>query len=114
MTLTRDPGAKASDESLEIVETEASVTIGVRVVPRASRSEIVGLHGRALKIRIASPPVDGAANEELVRMLAKTLRVPRSAVAVASGEASRSKRVRIDLSAREFAQRLGLPSIVPF
>ena len=67
----------------------------MRVVPRASRSEIVGLHDGALKIRIAAPPVEGAANNELVRFLAKKLSVPRSAVTLASEANSRSKTIRI-------------------
>ncbi len=51
----------------------------VRVVPRASKSEIVGEHDGALKVRIASPPVDGAANEELIKVLSKKFGVPKSA-----------------------------------
>jgi len=76
-------------------EDSDGVTFSVRVVPRASRSEIVGLHDGALKIRIAAPPVEGAANNELVRFLAKKLGVPRSAVTLASGANSRSKTIRI-------------------
>jgi len=76
-------------------EDSDGVTFSVRVVPRASRSEIVGLHDGALKIRIAAPPVEGAANNELVRFLAKKLSVPRSAVTLASEANSRSKTIRI-------------------
>ncbi len=60
--------------------------IAVRVVPRASKSEIVGMQEGVLKVRIASPPVDGAANAELVRVLAKHLGVARSTVAIVSGD----------------------------
>jgi uncharacterized protein (TIGR00251 family) len=66
------------------------------VVPRASRTEVAGRHGDAVKIRIKAPPVDGAANEELIRFLAKRLRVPRSAVQLLSGASSRDKRVAIE------------------
>ena len=65
------------------------------VVPRASKTEIVGRHGDAIKIRIKAPPVDGAANEELTRFLAKRFGVPRSAVQLLSGTSSRDKRVAI-------------------
>ena len=68
----------------------------VHVQPKASRSEIAGLHGDALKVRLAAPPVDGAANEELIRVIAKWAGVPRSAVALVSGHTSRRKVVQID------------------
>lgn len=71
------------------------LTLRVLVQPRASRSEIVGPHGDALKVRLAAPPVDGAANEELVRLLAKEYGVPKGAVEIIGGLASRRKTVRI-------------------
>ena len=71
------------------------VEIAVRVQPRASRSEIVGVHDDALKVRVKAPPVEGAANDELTKLLAKKLRVPRSSVEVVRGHTSRSKRVRV-------------------
>ena len=69
-------------------------------MPRASRSEVVGEHNGALRVRIAAPPVDGAANDELIRTLAKTFRVPRSAVSIIGGQNGRHKRVRIELVER--------------
>jgi hypothetical protein len=71
------------------------VRLRIRVQPRASRTEVAGLHGDALKIRLSAPPVDGAANEALIRFLADALGVPRGAVNVAAGHASRSKTVRV-------------------
>jgi hypothetical protein len=73
-----------------------SVEITVRVVPRASKSEVVGLTNGILKIRLTSPPVDGAANMELIRLLAKTFSVAKRDVAIISGETSRNKRITID------------------
>jgi uncharacterized protein len=70
-------------------------TFSVRVVPRGSRTEIVGLHDGALKIRVAAPPVDGAANDELVKFLARTLGVSRGAVTLVSGTNARHKTIRI-------------------
>jgi len=67
----------------------------VHVVPRARTTDVAGRHGDALKIRLAAPPVDGAANEELVRFLAKRLAVPRSAVTIAAGLTGRRKTVKI-------------------
>jgi uncharacterized protein (TIGR00251 family) len=67
----------------------------VRVVPRASRSEIVGVQDGALRVRLAAPPVDGAANEELIRILARALKVSRTSVAITAGQTSRLKRVAV-------------------
>jgi len=69
--------------------------IVVHVVPRAAASALAGRHGDALKIRIAAVPADGAANDELVRFLAKLLSVPRSAIAITAGAAARRKTVSI-------------------
>ena len=63
----------------------------MHVVPRARRTEIAGLHGDAIKIRVAAPPADGAANAELIRFIAGHLGVPRSGVAIGAGAGSRSK-----------------------
>jgi len=65
----------------------------VRVVPRASRSGVVGEHDGVLRVRIAAPPVDGAANEELVRVLAREFGVPRSAIDITGGQAAKLKTV---------------------
>lgn len=62
-------------------------------MPRASRSEIVGEHDGALKVRLAAPPVDNAANEELIILLAKEFGVAKSAVKVMSGHTSKNKQI---------------------
>lgn len=71
------------------------MTFAVRVQPRASRTEITGELAGALKIRLASPPVDGAANEELIRGLAKFFAVSRQQVSLVSGATSKNKIVRV-------------------
>jgi uncharacterized protein len=81
--------------SIRIVESGDVVTFDVRVQPRASRSEIVGEYGAALKVRLAAPPVDGAANEELIKLLAKEMGVARRDVRILSGASSRTKTVEI-------------------
>lgn len=70
--------------------------ISVYVQPRASRTEVVGWHGDAIKIRVKAPPVDGAANDELVRFLAKRLRIRHRDIAILSGTTSRTKRIGIE------------------
>ena len=72
-----------------------TVTLVLHVVPRARVTGVAGRHGDALKIRLAAPPVDGAANDELIRFLAERLSVPRSAVTIAAGHTSRRKTVKI-------------------
>ena len=67
----------------------------MHVVPRARATGIAGRYGTALKICLAAPPVDGAANDELVRFLAERLAVPRSAVTIAAGHGGRRKTVKI-------------------
>ena len=74
----------------------AVVRVSVHVQPRASTSEIVGLHGAALKVRLQAPPVDGAANEALVSLLAESLAVPRRSIRVVAGATSRAKTVEIE------------------
>jgi hypothetical protein len=85
------------------------VRLAVRVQPRAARSEVAGRFGDRIRIRLAAPPVDGAANEALVRFLAEALGVPPRAVTITSGHASRSKTVIASgVSAAEAAARLGI------
>jgi uncharacterized protein (TIGR00251 family) len=79
-----------------ILEIGSSITFMVRVIARSSRTEIVGEHDGVLKVKLASPPVDGAANAELVQLIAKKLGVPKSAVTIVSGETSKTKRLRVD------------------
>ena len=83
------------------------MTIDVRVIPRARRTESSGERDGAFVIRLAAPPVDGAANDALVEFLADTLNVPRRAVRIVSGERGRRKRVEIEgVTAADVATRL--------
>lgn len=72
-----------------------ALTFAVRVAPRASRSEIVGEHDGALRVRIAAPPLDGAANRELTKVIARAFKVPQSAVEIVAGTSSKTKTVRV-------------------
>lgn len=76
-------------------EDGADVVLALHIQPGAKRSEVVGQHGDALKIRLAAPPVDGKANAALVAFLAARLGVPKARIELVAGQSSRAKRVRI-------------------
>jgi uncharacterized protein (TIGR00251 family) len=84
----------------------AGVRITVRVVPRASKSAVDGVQNGALRVRLAAPPVDGAGNEALIRVIASALRVRPSAVRIASGLQSRTKTVDVDGVSTHDAMRI--------
>lgn len=87
----------------------AGCELTIRVVPRAARAGVAGVRAEAVLVRLNAAPVGGAANAELVETLARVLDVPRRAVRITAGAASRTKRVRIEGVARDEAlRRLGL------
>jgi uncharacterized protein (TIGR00251 family) len=73
-----------------------TASLTVRVIPRAKKSGVAGTRDGALLVRLTSPPVENAANEELVALLAALLSVPRRAVTIASGERGRLKRIIVE------------------
>jgi uncharacterized protein len=91
-----DPfGRRCCYDERVIEATESGVVISVRVIPRAGRSGVAGTRGDALLVRLHAPPIDGAANAELVEVIANALQVPKRAVAIISGDRSRTKRVAV-------------------
>lgn len=76
--------------------SDSTDLLDVRVVPRAGKSGIAGLRDGALLVRLAAAPVDGAANLELIAVLAAALHLPKRSIQIVSGERSRSKRVRVE------------------
>ncbi len=80
---------------LEVREREGAATFLVRVQPRASKDEIAGEMGGALKVRLRAPALEDRANEALVEFLAELLKTPRTAVRILGGERSRTKRLEI-------------------
>lgn len=84
-----------------------TITFAVRVQPRASQTAIVGELNGALKLRLAAPPVEGAANAELIRWLAKFFNVPRAAIEILAGASARQKIIRVrGVQAASAAQQL--------
>ena len=87
----------------------STTIIAIRVIPRASVSKVDGMRGGAWLVRLRTPPVDGAANAELIEVLASTLRIPKRDISIVAGERSRLKRVSIGgLDAATIAARLAM------
>ncbi len=94
---------------IQFTEKDGNLIFNVCVVPRASKSEIVGDLDGALKIRIASPPVDGAANAELIKVLSKKLNVAKNAVEIVGGQTSKQKQIRISgINHADFLNLIGV------
>ncbi|ADK84298.1 protein of unknown function DUF167 [Desulfarculus baarsii DSM 2075] len=94
---------------LQIKDENGGLSFAVRVSPRASRDQLAGEEGGALKVRLCAPPVDGQANEALLRLVAKALSLPRRDVSLASGPRSRQKRLLVKgLGREQLLARLGL------
>jgi hypothetical protein len=83
-----------------------AVRFSVRLQPRASKNEIAGLQGSALKVRVTAPPVDGMANEALIELLSRALNTSRRNVCIVSGQTSRTKLIEISEASLESVQRL--------
>lgn len=82
--MTDKPGWLSTKNGLAVMLT-------VYAQPKAAHTQIAGVHGDALKIRVAAPPIEGKANEALIKFLAKLFRIPKSAIMIQSGEQSRTK-----------------------
>jgi hypothetical protein len=92
-----------------ITDSKSGVIIQVHASPRASKSQIQGLHGDALKIRLQAPPVDGKANQALIGFLAETLGIPQRQITLLSGQTSRQKRLSLQgITARQVEISLGI------
>ena len=89
-------------------DSPTGVIIDVRVVPRASKTALAGIRQNAVLIRVSAPPLDGAANDALIRFVAECLGVPVRAVRVVAGEKDRNKRLAVDgVNAPDVRARLG-------
>ena len=93
---------------IQLKESAAGVSFAVRVQPRASRTAVTGNLDGAVKVALATPPVDGKANEALIRFFAELFGVSQSAIEIVSGETSRNKVVRVSgVSIEQLHRRLG-------
>ena len=89
-------------------EEADGVSFEVRVQPRSSKTEICGIHDGALRVRLTSPPVDGAANRQCIELLSRKMKIPKRAVRIASGANARRKRLKVlGMSMKEVKNILG-------
>jgi uncharacterized protein (TIGR00251 family) len=89
-----------------VIPIHGGVRLMLHIQPRAARTELAGRYGDALKVRIKSPPIDGLANEELLRFLGDLFGVPSGSIELVSGHAARRKSVRVQGVSMEEAERL--------
>ena len=89
-----------------IVSGKDGVVLALHIQPGAKKTEVVGPHGDALKIRLAAPPVDGKANAALIDFLADCLGLPKAAVSLKSGQTSRRKVVEVKPAPADLAEKL--------
>jgi len=84
-------------------------TLRIHLTPRSARDEVLGLEGDVLRVRVTAPPAEGRANEAILRLLARTLGVPKGSLRIVRGQRSRDKLVAVEgLDAAEVRRRLGL------
>ncbi len=90
---------------------EQPTRITVRIVPRASRDVVVGLRSGAVLVRVTAAPVDGAANEALIRVLSRRLHLPKGALRIVTGRTSKVKTVEVaGVDQAELLRRLSAPA----
>jgi uncharacterized protein len=86
--------------------TSQGYVLRLTVVPGAQRTQVVGLHGDRLKVRLAAPPEKGAANEELIAFLARVLALPKRSFKLTMGAQSRTKVVMVCDTSPDLGERL--------
>ncbi|MBI3591724.1 MAG: YggU family protein [Candidatus Melainabacteria bacterium] len=82
--------------SLWFQEKNNTFILNIYVIPRSSKSEIVGIYNDSLKIKLKAPPVDNAANEELIKFLSEKLKIPKSKIEIVKGHGQKRKVVSVD------------------
>ncbi len=88
-------------------ESKKGLTFDIQVIPHASRAEIAGVQEGALKVKVTAPPVEGAANEACIKLLARELGLKKSQMEISSGAKSRKKTVMIkDISKKELETKI--------
>ena len=95
------------NNTITLKESKKGLTFDIQVIPHASRAEIVGMQDGVLKIKVTAPPVEGAANEACIKLLAGELKLKKSQMEISSGAKSRRKTVMIkDISKTELELKI--------
>lgn len=92
-----------------IEKTEKGIILSLYIQPKSSRTRIIGMHGEELKIQISAPPVDGKANQALIKFFSKQLKVSKKQIHLLSGHQSRHKRILIEDCTEEQIEKIILP-----
>ncbi|NIO68397.1 MAG: YggU family protein [Anaerolineae bacterium] len=105
--MSGDRSKTRKPREFKITDAERGAAFPVRVIPRASRNEIEGVTGNALKVRVTAPPVEGAANKALIELLAERLKIRKSQIEIVAGQTSRHKMISVvGLQPSEVEERL--------
>ena len=105
--MSADRSKTRKPREFKITNAERGAAFPVRVILRASRNEIEGVTGNALKVRVTAPPVEGAANEALIELLAERLKIRKSQIEIVAGQTSQHKMISIvGLQPSEVEERL--------
>jgi uncharacterized protein (TIGR00251 family) len=105
--MSGDRSKTRKPREFKITDAERGAAFPVRVIPRASRNEIEGATGNALKVRVTAPPVEGAANKALIELLADRLKIRKSQIEIVAGQTSRHKMISVvGLHPSEVEERL--------
>jgi len=93
--MSADSSKTRKPRKFRITEAESGAAFPVRVIPRASRNEVEGITGNALKVRVTAPPVEGAANKALIELLAERLKIRKSQIEIVAGQTSQHKMISV-------------------
>ena len=105
--MSADRSKTRKPREFKITNAERGAAFPVRVIPRASRNEIEGITGNALRVRVTAPPVEGAANKALIELLAERLKIRRSQIEIVAGQTSQQKMISVvGLQPSEVEERL--------
>jgi uncharacterized protein (TIGR00251 family) len=105
--MSADRSKTRKPRKFKITDAESGAAFPVRVIPRASKNEVEGVTGNALKVRVTAPPVEGAANKALIELLAERLRIRKSQIEIVAGQTSQQKMISVvGLGPSEVEERL--------
>jgi hypothetical protein len=97
---------KSSQEKLNIKKIHNGIKFQIKLIPNSSRCEILGISEGILKIKIDAPPIEGRANEKIIKFLSEILRIPKSKISIISGEKSKTKLIFVEGNPEEIEEKI--------